>query len=57
MLVNLGDIFHAGWGVHGTDPAQYFGNSIGHVGVDIAWMLLFLGITAVIIMGGVSGGI
>ncbi|MCI2198006.1 MAG: sodium-dependent transporter, partial [Eubacterium sp.] len=42
MVVNFGDIFHAGWGVNGTDPSKYFGNSIGHVGVDLAWMFGFL---------------
>jgi NSS family neurotransmitter:Na+ symporter len=57
MIVNFGDIFHASWGVNGTDPSKYFGNSIGHVGVDLAWMFGFLIITAVIIMGGVSSGI
>ncbi len=57
MVGNFGDIFGASWGVNGADPAKYFGASVGNVKVDLIWMGVFLLITAVIIMGGVSGGI
>lgn len=57
MIANLGDIFGASWGIGGTNPGDFFGAFISSGTPAILYGMLFLGITVVIVLGGVSGGI
>ena len=55
-VANFGAIFNAGWGFHG-DSQQYFMNFVGSGGPTVIWTLIFLLLTILICIGGVSGGI
>ncbi|MGI6204777.1 MAG: sodium-dependent transporter [Anaerovoracaceae bacterium] len=55
-VANIGAAFGAGWGYSG-DTAEYFMNFVGNQGQAIVWMAIFLLLTALICIGGVSGGI
>lgn len=57
MIGNLGDVFHASWGVNGRSSTDYFSDMTMNVRSDILWMLCFLLITAVVIMRGVESGV
>lgn len=56
MVANLGDIFGAGWGTGRGDSQAYFDAFITGMPA-IFYGILFLALTVLIVMGGVSGGI
>ena len=56
-IANLGDIFGASWGVNGEAGDVYFGNFISATGQTVAFGAIFVLITMLIVIGGVSGGI
>lgn len=55
-FANLGALFGAGWGFSG-DPTQYFANYMTQSGEGTVWTLIFVLLTAIICIGGVSSGI
>lgn len=57
MIANLGDIFGASWGLGDTPSDAYFGTFISSGFAPIAFGLIFLVLTVLIVMAGVSGGI
>lgn len=57
MLANLGDIFGASWGVGDMAAGDFFGGFITSGAPAIVFTLIFLVLTVLIVMGGVSGGI
>ncbi len=56
-IANLGDIFGAGWGVHGTDSAQFFTAFYSSQSQSVIFTIIFTALTVGIVLGGVSGGI
>lgn len=56
-IANLGDAFGAAWGVAGADSTAYFGAFTTNMGQTILYTLVFVGLTVLIVVGGVSGGI
>lgn len=56
MIANLGDVFGAGWGTGRGDSGAYFGEFISSTPA-IFFGALFLLLTVLIVLGGVSGGI
>ena len=61
LIANIGDIFGAGWGVGDANPGAYFEDFVGISGGStipaILFSAVFIVLTVVIVMGGVSGGI
>ena len=61
LIANIGDIFGASWGVNGADPGQYFNDFVGISGTStvpaLIFSAVFIVLTVLIVMGGVSGGI
>ena len=58
MVANFGDIFGAGWGIGETDSGSYFNEFVGGgTASPIVYGLVFLVLTVIIVLGGVSGGI
>ena len=56
-IANLGDIFGAGWGVNGAEGGEYFVNFVTSTGQTVIFGAIFVLITMLIVIGGVSGGI
>lgn len=56
-LANLGDIFGAAWGVAGADSGEYFGAFYTDQLQTSVYTLIFVALTVLIVMGGVSKGI
>ena len=56
-IANLGDLFGASWGVNGVDSGTYFTNLYLSQSTSSIFSLIFVILTVVIVMGGVSGGI
>lgn len=56
MIANLGDMFNAGWGTGRGDSGAYFNEFIQSTPA-ILFGILFLILTVIIVIGGVSGGI
>ena len=56
MIANLGSMFHASWGVN-ADAATYFTTFVTSGGQAVIWTIVFTVATALICVGGVSGGI
>lgn len=56
-VANLGDLFGAGWGVGDTDSATFFGAFTSDMLATSIFSLIFVVLTVVIVLGGVSGGI
>ena len=56
-VLNIGDLFGAGFGSNGMTGGEVFGAFMGAPGEAIIYGLIFVVLTMVIIMGGVSGGI
>lgn len=56
-IANLGDVFGASWGVNGTDSGEFFGSFVANMGESTIYSLVFVVLTALIILGGVSQGI
>ena len=57
VVVNVGDLFNAGFGSNGMSGAEIFGAFMSSPAESIIYGLIFVAITMVIVMGGVGGGI
>ncbi len=57
MVVNLGDLFGAGFGSNGLNGTDVFVNMITNQGEAVLFTGIFLALTALIVMGGIKGGI
>ena len=57
MVVNLGDLFGAGFGSNGLNGTDVFTNMITNQGEAVLFTAIFMVLTAVIVMGGIKGGI
>ncbi len=61
LIANIGDILNAGWGVGDAAPGTYFEDFVGISGTStvpaIIFSALFIVLTVLVVMGGVSGGI
>ncbi len=56
-VLNVGDLFNAGFGSAGRTGAEIFGDFMGNPTEAIIYGLIFVAITMLIVMGGVGGGI
>lgn len=56
-IANLGDLFHAGWGVGGADSQAYFAEFYSDQLQTTVFSLIFVLLTILIVRGGVSKGI
>lgn len=57
MIVNLGDMFGAGFGSNGMNGTDVFVSMTTNQGEAILYTAIFIILTAVIVMGGIKGGI
>ena len=58
MVANFCDIIHLPWGgTRGTDSAAYYNSFISHPSATITFMVIFILITAIIVLRGVERGI
>lgn len=57
MIANFGDIFGAGFGVGETASGDFFNTFISAGASPIIYGLIYLALTVIIVIGGVSGGI
>ena len=57
VVLNLGDLFGAGFGTNGLSGGEVFGAFMGNPGEAVIYGLIFIVLTMVIVMGGVGGGI
>ncbi len=57
VVLNVGDLFGAGFGSAGRTGAEIFGAFMGSPGEAIIYGLIFVAITMIIVMGGIGGGI
>ena len=57
FIANLGDLFHASWGVAGADSGEFFGNFTSNMGQASLFSLIFLGLTMLVVARGVQRGI
>ena len=57
VTLNVGNLFHAGFGTGTLDGAGVFGALMANQGEAVVYGLIFVAITMVIVMGGVGGGI
>ena len=56
-VLNVGDLFHAGFGSNGLSGAEIFGNFMSNPAEAIIYGLIFVALTMIIVMGGIGGGI
>ena len=56
-VLNVGDLFGAGFGSNGLNGAEIFGNFMGNPAEAIIYGLIFVALTMIIVMGGIGGGI
>ena len=56
-VLNVGDLFGAGFGSNGLTGAEIFGNFMGNPAEAIIYGLIFVALTMIIVMGGIGGGI
>ena len=56
-VANLGDLFGAGWGVGGVDSSEFFAGFTTDMLETSIYSLIFVILTVVIVLRGVSGGI
>ena len=56
-VLNVGDLFNAGFGSNGLSGAEIFGNFMSNPAEAIIYGLIFVALTMIIVMGGVGGGI
>ena len=56
-VLNVGDLFNAGFGSNGLSGAEIFGNFMGNPAEAIIYGLIFVALTMIIVMGGIGGGI
>lgn len=57
MISNFGDLFGAGFGVNGTEGAEFFTNLFTNRGESAVYTLIFIALTIIIVSRGVKGGI
>ena len=57
VVLNVGDLFKAGFGSNGLNGAEIFGNFMANPTEAIIYGLIFVVLTMLIVMGGVGGGI
>ncbi len=56
-VANLGDAFNASWGVAGADSGTFFGAFTSNMGEATIFSVIFVVLTALIVLGGVDKGI
>ena len=56
-VLNIGDLFGAGFGSNGLSGGEIFGNFLGSPVEGIIYGLIFVALTMLIVLGGVGGGI
>ena len=56
-VLNVGDLFGAGFGSNGLSGAEIFGNFMSNPAEAIIYGLIFVALTMIIVMGGIGGGI
>ena len=56
-IANLGDLFGASWGVGGMDSGEFFGAFTSDMLQTVIFSLIFVFLTVIIVVRGVSGGI
>ena len=56
-VLNVGDLFGAGFGSNGMTGAEIFGAFMGNPAEAIIYGLIFVALTMIIVMGGIGGGI
>ena len=56
-VLNVGDLFGAGFGSNGMNGAEIFGAFMGNPTEAIIYGLIFVALTMIIVMGGIGGGI
>ena len=57
VVLNVGNLFNAGFGTNGLSGGEVFTNFISNQGQSVIYGLIFVVITMIIVMGGVGGGI
>ena len=57
VTLNVGNLFHAGFGTGTRDGAGVFGALMANQGEAVIYGLIFVALTMIIVMGGVGGGI
>ena len=57
VTLNVGNLFHAGFGTGTLDGAGVFGALMANQGEAVIYGLIFVALTMIIVMGGVDGGI
>ena len=57
MVLNVGNLFNASFGTNGLSGAEVFGNFMGNPTEGVIFAAIFILLTILIVMGGVSGGI
>lgn len=57
VTLNVGNLFHAGFGTGTLDGAGVFGALMTNQGEAVIYGLIFVALTMIIVMGGVGGGI
>ena len=56
-VLNVGDLFNAGFGSNGMNGGEIFDAFIGNPTEAIIYGLIFVALTMIIVMGGIGGGI
>ena len=57
VVLNVGDLFGAGFGSNGMNGAEVFGAFMGNQMEAVIYGLIFVLLTMIIVMGGIGGGI
>ena len=57
LVLNVGNLFNAPFGTNGLSGAEVFGNFMGSPTEGVIYAAVFMLLTIIIVMGGVSGGI
>ena len=57
VVLNVGDLFGAGFGSNGLNGAEVFGTFMGNQMEAVIYGLIFVLLTMIIVMGGIGGGI
>ena len=57
VVVNVGNLFNAGFGSNGMSGGDVFGAFLGNPVEGVIYGLLFVALTMIIVMGGIGGGI
>ena len=57
VTLNVGNLFHAGFGTGTLDGVGVFGALMANQGEAVIYGLIFVALTMIIVMGGVGGGI